>query len=52
MNALEEVAIQEGLFVARLVLQMAGLKLQVEALQREIDELKARMKALEGNDGT
>jgi hypothetical protein len=47
MNALEEIAIQEGLFAARIVLQMAGLRLQVKALQRQIDELMARLAKLE-----
>jgi hypothetical protein len=49
MNALEEIAVQEGLFTARLVLQIARLKLQIAAMQHEIDELKAKLAGLESD---
>ena len=47
MKARDESVVQEGLFTARLILHIAGLKVQVEAMQREIDELKARLARLE-----
>jgi uncharacterized small protein (DUF1192 family) len=50
MKAREESVVQEGLFTARLVLQIAGLKLQVAAMQREIDELKAKLARLESDE--
>jgi hypothetical protein len=49
MNASEEIAVQEGLFTVRLVLQIAGLKLQVVVMQREIDELKAKLARLKSD---
>jgi hypothetical protein len=50
MNALEQIAVDEGLFAARMVLQMTGLKLQIKVLEREIGELKDRIKALEAGE--
>jgi hypothetical protein len=47
MNPLEEIAIQDGLFAAPLVLQIAGLKLKLKAMQHEIDELKTCLARLE-----
>jgi hypothetical protein len=49
MNALEEIAVQERLFVARMLLQITGLKLQIAAMQREIDELKAKLARLKSD---
>jgi hypothetical protein len=47
MNAIEQIAVDEELFMAQMVLQIVGLKLQVAAMQREIDELKAKLARLE-----
>jgi len=49
MKAREERVVQEGLCTARLALQIAGLKWQVAAMQREIDELKATLARLESD---
>jgi hypothetical protein len=46
MNPFDEIANQEGLGTVRLLRHIAGLWLQVKALQREADELKARLDTL------
>lgn len=46
-STLEHLAGTEGLGNVRLLLHITGLRLQVKTLQREVDELKARLKALE-----
>jgi hypothetical protein len=49
MTALEQVASDEGLGVVRLLLHIGALKLQIKGLEREVEELKARIQALEGS---
>ena len=44
---LEALVATEGIEVVRLLLHVAALKLKVVSLEREVDELKARLKALE-----
>jgi predicted nucleic acid-binding Zn-ribbon protein len=50
MGALEELAQSERYAFVRLLLRVAGLRLQVKALQSELAEVKGRLAKLETSD--